>query len=95
MLGITTNSKESVVVFSSVLFINFPLCMCHCRENELLKHQLKKYVGAVQLLRRQESQEGAGGQALSRTTPEYRDYHHEATAYEKKLIQVRVRRGQT
>ena len=23
-----------------------------CRENELLKHQLKKYVGAVQMLRR-------------------------------------------
>lgn len=64
------------------------------RENELLKHQLKKYVGAVQLLRRQESQEGAGGQALSRTTPEYRDYHHEATAYEKKLIQVAEMHGE-
>jgi len=24
-----------------------------CRENELLKHQLKKYVSAVQMLRRQ------------------------------------------
>ncbi|KAG0727048.1 Sorting nexin-29 [Chionoecetes opilio] len=58
------------------------------RENELLKHQLKKYVGAVQLLRRQETQEGGGGQ-LSRTTPDYRDYHHEATAYEKKLIQLK------
>ncbi|XP_063844275.1 sorting nexin-29-like [Scylla paramamosain] len=62
------------------------------RENELLKHQLKKYVGAVQLLRRQETQEA--GQALSRTTPEYRDYHHEATAYEKKLIQVAEMHGE-
>ena len=26
---------------------------CVCRENELLKHQLKKYVSAVQMLRRQ------------------------------------------
>ena len=45
-------------------------------------------MGAVQLLRRQETTQEAAGQALSRITPEYRDYHHEATAYEKKLIQV-------
>jgi len=29
------------------------LCFMLCRENELLKHQLKKYVSAVQMLRRQ------------------------------------------
>lgn len=63
------------------------------RENELLKHQLKKYVGAVQKLR--------DGPAAHETLAEleksndqrtgrgkYRDYHYEASEYEKKLIQV-------
>lgn len=69
------------------------------RENELLKHQLKKYVGAVQTLR-------GGGQAhetlarleetgLENGTPsKYIDYHFEAGEYEKKLIQVAEMHGE-
>ncbi len=63
------------------------------RENELLKHQLRKYVGAVQMLRRDGSQahemlsQLAGGQ-LAGDPP---DYHTEAREYEKKLIQVRMK----
>lgn len=53
-----------------------------------MKHQLKKYVGAVQLLRREGSIEGIEQQPLNKPTPDYRDYHHEAVAYELKLIQV-------
>lgn len=34
--------------------MNNLLLLSHCRENELLKHQLRKYVGAVQMLRQQE-----------------------------------------
>ncbi|XP_069192024.1 sorting nexin-29 [Procambarus clarkii] len=63
------------------------------RENELLKHQLKKYVGAVQLLRREGNSEG-GVTPPSKPTPDYRDYHHEAAAYEKKLIQVAEMHGE-
>lgn len=63
------------------------------RENELLKHQLKKYVGAVQLLRREGSSEGAAPTS-SRPSPDYRDYHHEAAAYEIKLIQVAEMHGE-
>jgi len=66
------------------------------RENELLKHQLKKYVGAVQKLR-------DGPQAyetLSRLDTDkevdtkYIDYHYEAGEYEKKLIQVAEMHGE-
>ncbi|KAG7169563.1 Sorting nexin-29-like [Homarus americanus] len=63
------------------------------RENELLKHQLKKYVGAVQLLRREGSCEGPIT-LPNKPTPEYRDYHHEAAAYELKLIQVAEMHGE-
>ncbi|XP_066961541.1 sorting nexin-29 [Macrobrachium rosenbergii] len=63
------------------------------RENELLKHQLKKYVGAVQLLRREGSIENVALQP-SRNTPDYRDYHDEAAAYERKLIQVAEMHGE-
>ena len=63
------------------------------RENELLKHQLKKYVGAVQLLRREGSVETVTPQP-PRNTPDYRDYHDEAAAYEKKLIQVAEMHGE-
>lgn len=70
------------------------------RENELLKHQLRKYVGAVQLLKRdgQQAHEAlaslqAAQQArpLESTVP---DYHHEAMEYEKKLIQVAEMHGE-
>ncbi len=67
------------------------------RENELLKHQLKKYVGAVQKLR-------DGPQAYetlaqleddqSDKPSKYVDYHFEASEYEKKLIQVAEMHGE-
>ncbi|GLH07645.1 Sorting nexin-29 [Gryllus bimaculatus] len=63
------------------------------RENELLKHQLRKYVGAVQLLKRdgQQAHEAlASLQVIQQTRPGEilaPDYHHEAREYEKKLIQ--------
>ena len=67
------------------------------RENELLKHQLKKYVGAVQKLRHgphayetlaklEESKDSEGNK--------YIDYHYEASEYEKKLIQVAEMHGE-
>ena len=67
------------------------------RENELLKHQLKKYVGAVQKLR-------DGPQAYEtlaqlegireNENKKYIDYHYEASEYEKKLIQVAEMHGE-
>jgi len=69
------------------------------RENELLKHQLKKYVGAVQKLRdgpqayetlaRLESQNES-----KEINSKYVDYHYEASEYEKKLIQVAEMHGE-
>ena len=67
------------------------------RENELLKHQLKKYVGAVQKLRdgphayeTLAKLEGASQEQSSK----YIDYHYEASEYEKKLIQVAEMHGE-
>ena len=67
------------------------------RENELLKHQLKKYVGAVQKLRdgphayeTLAKLEGASQEQSSK----YIDYHFEASEYEKKLIQVAEMHGE-
>ena len=67
------------------------------RENELLKHQLKKYVGAVQKLRdgphayeTLAQLEGASQEQSSK----YIDYHYEASEYEKKLIQVAEMHGE-
>lgn len=66
------------------------------RENELLKHQLRKYVGAVQMLRRDGAQahemlsQLAGGQLVGDPP----DYHSEAREYEKKLIQVAEMHGE-
>ena len=70
------------------------------RENELLKHQLKKYVGAVQKLRdgpqahetlaQLEGQDRDNQQKSSK----YVDYHFEASEYEKKLIQVAEMHGE-
>jgi len=67
------------------------------RENELLKHQLKKYVGAVQKLRDGPQAyetlaklEGAKDSENSK----YIDYHYEASEYEKKLIQVAEMHGE-
>ncbi|CAL4148643.1 unnamed protein product, partial [Meganyctiphanes norvegica] len=65
------------------------------RENELLKHQLKKYIGAVQLLRRENGSDGDTSIIPQpKPQPDYRDYHEEATAYEGKLIQVAEMHGE-
>lgn len=67
------------------------------RENELLKHQLRKYVGAVQMLKRDgmqayEALASLEGQQSRPIDPA--DYHHEAQEYEKKLIQVAEMHGE-
>ena len=69
------------------------------RENELLKHQLKKYVGAVQKLRdgpqAHETLAQLEGQAnKNKGDDKYVDYHFEASEYEKKLIQVAEMHGE-
>ena len=67
------------------------------RENELLKHQLKKYVGAVQKLRdgpqAHETLAHLEGQE-NKKADKYVDYHFEASEYEKKLIQVAEMHGE-
>ena len=67
------------------------------RENELLKHQLKKYVGAVQKLRdgpqAYETLAKLDG-AKDSENSKYIDYHYEASEYEKKLIQVAEMHGE-
>ena len=67
------------------------------RENELLKHQLKKYVGAVQKLRdgphAHETLAKLEGASLEQSS-KYIDYHYEASEYEKKLIQVAEMHGE-
>lgn len=52
------------------------------RENELLRQQLRKYVTAVQMLRRD-----SDSTTMSEEDPSL-DYHNEARQYEDKLIQV-------
>lgn len=52
------------------------------RENELLRQQLRKYVTAVQMLRRD-----SNSTTISEEDPSL-DYHNEARQYEEKLIQV-------
>lgn len=72
------------------------------RENELLKNQLKKYVGAVQLLRQGASVDGEAFsgisvESLQPVIPPPRssiDYSFEASEYEKKLIQVAEMHGE-
>ncbi|XP_033609183.1 sorting nexin-29 isoform X4 [Cryptotermes secundus] len=69
------------------------------RENELLKHQLRKYVGAVQMLKRDGTQAHEALASLEASQPKardiaYPDYHHEAREYEKKLIQVAEMHGE-
>ncbi|RUS75308.1 hypothetical protein EGW08_016929 [Elysia chlorotica] len=72
------------------------------KENELLKHQLKKYVSAVQMLRTEgaASQDDSLGIRLDQPQPsipppkELIDYSHEASEYERKLIQVAEMHGE-
>ncbi|KAG8036094.1 hypothetical protein G9C98_004674 [Cotesia typhae] len=54
------------------------------RENELLRQQLRKYVTAVQMLRRDSD-------ATVASDEQARDYHYEAEQYQEKLIYVRIR----
>uniref|UniRef100_T1J6X9 Large ribosomal subunit protein uL13 n=1 Tax=Strigamia maritima TaxID=126957 RepID=T1J6X9_STRMM len=69
------------------------------RENELLKHQLKKYVGAVQMLKKDGFKNennclsGDPVPAIPEQKP-FIDYHFEATEYERKLIQVAEMHGE-
>ncbi|KAG1676004.1 Sorting nexin-29 [Nymphon striatum] len=70
------------------------------RENEVLKHQLKKYVGAVQMLKRDTVQahevlcstNDPQVPILPQNTPI--DHEFEAMEYEKKLIQVAEMHGE-
>ena len=66
------------------------------RENELLKHQLKKYVGAVQKLRDgpHAYETLAKLEGASQESSKYIDYHYEASEYEKKLIQMAEMHGE-
>lgn len=67
------------------------------RENELLKHQLRKYVGAVQMLKRDGTQAHEALASMEATQPrpvDALDYHNEAREYEKKLIQVAEMHGE-
>ncbi|XP_064595668.1 sorting nexin-29-like isoform X2 [Liolophura sinensis] len=73
------------------------------KENELLKHQLRKYVNAVQLLRKTgEDQSEAENLGIHLESPQPAipppkpliDYSHEASEYEKKLIQVAEMHGE-
>ncbi|CAL1542831.1 unnamed protein product [Lymnaea stagnalis] len=71
------------------------------KENELLKHQLKKYVSAVQMLRTEGiNKEDTLGIHLDEPQPSIPppkpmiDYSYEAAEYEKKLIQVAEMHGE-
>ncbi|XP_046551649.1 sorting nexin-29-like isoform X2 [Haliotis rubra] len=71
------------------------------KENELLKHQLRKYVNAVQLLRTEAVNKDANlGVSLEEPQPTIPpekpmiDYSYEASEYEKKLIQVAEMHGE-
>ncbi|XP_067672331.1 sorting nexin-29-like isoform X2 [Haliotis asinina] len=71
------------------------------KENELLKHQLRKYVNAVQLLRTEAVNKDANlGVSLEEPQPSIPpekpmiDYSYEASEYEKKLIQVAEMHGE-
>ncbi|XP_034946152.1 sorting nexin-29 [Chelonus insularis] len=52
------------------------------RENELLRQQLRKYVTAVQMLKRDSDN------AMVSEEEQSRDYHNEAQQYQEKLVQV-------
>ncbi|XP_026671043.1 sorting nexin-29 isoform X2 [Ceratina calcarata] len=54
------------------------------RENELLRQQLRKYVTAVQMLRRESDSTTVSEEEEDPSL----DYHYEARQYEEKLIQV-------
>jgi hypothetical protein len=57
-----------------------------CRENSILKEQLKHYMGAVQMLKN--SANNAPSAISSMSPPP--DYNQEANHFEEKLIQVKA-----
>lgn len=62
------------------------------RENEVLKHQLRKYVGAVQML----NKDGAAHEALAclEASKEAIQEREEAVQYQQKLVQVAEMHGE-
>ncbi|KAK6170883.1 hypothetical protein SNE40_019173 [Patella caerulea] len=72
------------------------------KENELLKHQLRKYINAVQLLRTEGASDNQDNLGIALEDPQpvippvkpSIDYSHEASEYEKKLIQVAEMHGE-
>lgn len=68
-----------------VFCISYLCCMFLCRENEVLKVQLKKYVGAVQMLKREGSQ-GNDGKQHTQTHTRTRTWHQ----YDLKLDFISV-----
>lgn len=62
------------------------------RENEVLKHQLRKYVGAVQML----NKDGAAHEALAclEASKEAIQEREEALQYQQKLVQVAEMHGE-
>ena len=90
-------TADVLVWLCNIVMIPSPLFFLSLfRENELLKHQLKKYVSAVQMLRNESSnkEETLGIHLDAQPQPsippakQMIDYSHEASEYEKKLIQV-------
>lgn len=70
------------------------------RENELLKHQLKKYIAAVQMLKHDSSKVHELTSVVGEIQPAipepkvYIDHQFEANEYEKKLVQVAEMHGE-
>ncbi|XP_071954591.1 sorting nexin-29-like [Antedon mediterranea] len=73
------------------------------RDNEMLKHQLKKYVGAVQMLQRKGSSSLDGIKGIRKDDlqplipdpkPPLVDYSEQSAEYERKLIQVAEMHGE-
>lgn len=60
------------------------------KENESLKDQLKKYISAVQMLRRDDSNLQKALEGLQLDGSQVPDYKSEAKVFEKKLVQVCV-----
>ncbi|GFY50133.1 sorting nexin-29 [Trichonephila inaurata madagascariensis] len=70
------------------------------RENELLKHQLKKYIAAVQMLKHDSGKVNELASVVGEVQPPipepkvFIDHQFEASEYEKKLVQVAEMHGE-
>jgi hypothetical protein len=80
MRAISIKTMLVFIVINNILNDFFSILFSY-RENELLRQQLRKYVTAVQMLRRDSDS------TISEEDPSL-DYHSEARQYEEKLIQV-------